>query len=74
MDTNDYSIDRLVADLRQLSSESNDERRILSRGRELIRRAALSEMVTLSMGLSRCQVSPRIVKYAAGSGQLRYLP
>lgn len=43
MDTNDYSIGRLVADLRQIASESDDERHILIRGRTVIRRAALSK-------------------------------
>jgi predicted metal-dependent enzyme (double-stranded beta helix superfamily) len=45
MDLNCYSIDQLVADLRQISSESNDERHILSRGRTVVRRAALSKAI-----------------------------
>ena len=43
MDTNGYSIDRLVGDLKQICAESHDEREILSRGRPLARRAALSK-------------------------------
>jgi predicted metal-dependent enzyme (double-stranded beta helix superfamily) len=43
MDTNDYSIGQLVADLRQICADSKDERDILSRARPLVRRAALSK-------------------------------
>ncbi len=43
MDTNNYSIHKLLNDLRQICAESKDERDILSRARPLARRAALSK-------------------------------
>lgn len=43
MDTNDYSIVQLVAELKHICGESKDERGILSRARPLARRAALSK-------------------------------
>jgi predicted metal-dependent enzyme (double-stranded beta helix superfamily) len=42
MDTLNYSIARLVGDLREICAQAKDEREILSRGRPLARRAALA--------------------------------
>jgi predicted metal-dependent enzyme (double-stranded beta helix superfamily) len=47
VDSNNYSIDQLVADLRQICAEAKDERDILSRARPLARRAALSKATWL---------------------------
>jgi predicted metal-dependent enzyme (double-stranded beta helix superfamily) len=43
MDATHYSIQQLVADLKQACAESKDEREILKRGRSLARRAALAK-------------------------------
>jgi predicted metal-dependent enzyme (double-stranded beta helix superfamily) len=43
MDTNNYSIAQLVADLREICAQTRDEREILSRARPLARRAALAK-------------------------------
>jgi len=43
MATSDYSIQRLVTDLRRVVSEVADEREIMSRVRPLAQRAALSK-------------------------------
>ena len=43
MDTLSYSIDQLATDLRQMCAQTKDEREIFSRGRPLVRRAALSK-------------------------------
>lgn len=43
MDPDDYSIDQLLAELKHIRAELNDERDILSRARPLARRAALSK-------------------------------
>lgn len=43
MDSDTYSIAQLAADLRDVCAQTRDEREILSRGRPLARRAALSK-------------------------------
>ena len=56
MAANSYSIDQLVADLRQICAELKDERDILIRARPLARRAALSKATWLEDRM--CQADP----------------